>query len=192
MEKLNPMDRQTAALFEAQERAEIAEAGTTKCRHDKETSKKMHSIDNSSGALPQDHISKHLKVRNSSLCLCNEHTVRKYKKQSLSVNKGASGAEKMTSLCRRACAFYPLLKPFRRPRWLAGSTLGQSQRNAKSCGEYRAAGIQGGEGERSEVVIVAGIQTEGNHKREGEECRDGIGGGGGRILVPKEHNNWYW
>ena len=154
------MDRQTAALFEAQERAEIAEAGTTKCRRDKETSKKMHSIDNSSGALPQDHISKHLKVRNSSLCLCNEHTVRKYKKQSLSVNKGASGAEKMTSLCRGACAFYPLLKPFRRPRWLAGSTLRQSQRNAKSCGEYRAAGIQGGERER---------EIRGRHRRRNSD-----------------------
>ena len=158
----------------------------------------MQSIDNSSGALPQYHISKHIKVRNSSLFLCNEHTVQitrenksstEQGKQSLSVNKGASGAEKMTSLCRRACAFYPLLKPFRWPRWLAGSTLGQSQRNAKSCGEYRAARIQerGRERGRSEVVIVAGIQTEGNHKREREECRDGIGGGG-TLVVPKEHN----
>ena len=144
----------------------------------------------------QYHISKHLKVRNYSLCLYNKHTVYKITrgnelsthqegKQSLSVNKGASGAEKMTSLCRRACAFYPLLKPFRRPHWPA-QPLGKARGTRSHVGniERREFGREG-ERARSEVVIVAGIQTEGNHKREREECRDGIGGGGGRILVPK-------
>ena len=146
----------------------------------------MHSIDNSSGALPQDHISKHLKVRNSSLCLCNEHTVRKYKKQSLSVNKGASGAEKMTSLCRRACAFYPLLKPFRRPRWLAGSTLGQSQRNAKSCGEYRAAGIQGGERERDQRSSSSPeFRQRGTTKEREKNAEMGLEAAEGEYSSPK-------